>query len=735
MSWTDFGNGPGVYRSSEDAAETTVQLAAVPDILEELRIGVNERIAITDLTYVDPFEYDSQIVTITGATGGTFRLWIFASYTIDLDYDASSSELQGAVDLILGEGNTLVTGDAGGPYAIQFTGELDAREIGLFVVDGFGLEGEDLEIDVSIGPYADGSGLSYSQAKFAVAQLKSKVEGLATIGYCAIEWPPPESEAPGGEIAANGDMEVDSDWDTVGDPDVCEQSDEEQHGGSYSWKILANAAEQGIRQNLGGFKAGLVLTISFYHRALVESILNGDMEIDSDWHSWKASGDDPAQVQDDEFPHTGTYSRKVTVTPATTYGGIEQIFDIALTSRTVSVSFWHRTAAGTNVDLRCTISGRNEGEWYDNLWVSAPIHSSDAYASFLASGIAIAGEYDAFSIQIRTRYASVDGVFYIDNVSMVRARSVLARVTDYPDGGTILGEVAVTAAGAWAESSLTVYTSTDDQEVQLQIMSGESDCDAFFIDDVSVTAVDGVRPFVTDIHALLALTDYKSPTWFTFERLQDGQVYEQVRQVLDLVISAGRLLFSCYTRSLAEPGSAYGPDQGWSNWTDFMAAGQVWHLFPTFLVPWLTIGVPFDLRYQRDSMFDHNGWWGAVIAGTPGLLFPANLASTRINPDGIFVKIDSISLLNVKVWNEITYDIGGISCAIPVGEYPDATLDVGVGDFADTYASGDQIAVDVSITPGSEVNAVTPLVFADGQIRMNGIVLAVDDGSTWTKKP
>jgi len=55
MSWTDFGYGPGVYRSGSLQADT-IQLAAIPDILEDLRIGVNERIAITDLADVAAFE-------------------------------------------------------------------------------------------------------------------------------------------------------------------------------------------------------------------------------------------------------------------------------------------------------------------------------------------------------------------------------------------------------------------------------------------------------------------------------------------------------------------------------------------------------------------------------------------------------------------------------------------------------------------------------------------------------
>lgn len=54
MAWNDYGCGAGIYRSTGEAS--TVWLTSVPDILEELRVGVNERIAITDLAYIAAFE-------------------------------------------------------------------------------------------------------------------------------------------------------------------------------------------------------------------------------------------------------------------------------------------------------------------------------------------------------------------------------------------------------------------------------------------------------------------------------------------------------------------------------------------------------------------------------------------------------------------------------------------------------------------------------------------------------
>ena len=128
MSWEDFGNGPGVYRSSSEYY-TTVHLTAIPEILEELRVGVNERWLLHYPRRVAPFEYDSHILTITNATGGTYILGIDSNYTDPIAYDASAVTVESTLYQILDGITIAVTGENGGPYNIQFTNLVVHREI------------------------------------------------------------------------------------------------------------------------------------------------------------------------------------------------------------------------------------------------------------------------------------------------------------------------------------------------------------------------------------------------------------------------------------------------------------------------------------------------------------------------------------------------------------------------------------------------------------------------------
>jgi hypothetical protein len=52
---------------------------------------------------------------------------------------------------------------------------------------------------------------------------------------------------PGTELVTNGDMELDSAWDSYGTPTTCEQSSEQAHGGTYSWKVVADGSGDGVK--------------------------------------------------------------------------------------------------------------------------------------------------------------------------------------------------------------------------------------------------------------------------------------------------------------------------------------------------------------------------------------------------------------------------------------------------------------------------------------------------------
>jgi hypothetical protein len=73
-----------------------------------------------------------QSVTITGLpTGGTFVLTFGDVATTDLPYNATAAAVQAALQALpgIGAGNVTVTGSAGGPYTVTFTGALAGQNV------------------------------------------------------------------------------------------------------------------------------------------------------------------------------------------------------------------------------------------------------------------------------------------------------------------------------------------------------------------------------------------------------------------------------------------------------------------------------------------------------------------------------------------------------------------------------------------------------------------------------
>jgi len=50
----------------------------------------------------------------------------------------------------------------------------------------------------------------------------------------------------GSDLVINGGFELNSDWNNFGSPTTSEQSTEQSHTGTYSWKIIADATQEGI---------------------------------------------------------------------------------------------------------------------------------------------------------------------------------------------------------------------------------------------------------------------------------------------------------------------------------------------------------------------------------------------------------------------------------------------------------------------------------------------------------
>jgi hypothetical protein len=85
-----------------------------------------------------------ETVTITGApTGGTFTLTFSGQTTAAIAYNAAASAVQSALAALsnIGVGNVSVSGAAGGPYTVTFTGTMAGQAQALMTASGTGLTG------------------------------------------------------------------------------------------------------------------------------------------------------------------------------------------------------------------------------------------------------------------------------------------------------------------------------------------------------------------------------------------------------------------------------------------------------------------------------------------------------------------------------------------------------------------------------------------------------------------
>lgn len=87
---------------------------------------------------------DCQTVTISGSpTGGTFTLTFGGQTTSGIAYNAAASAVQSALVALssIGSGNATVTGSAGGPWLVDFTGTLGYAAQTLMTANSSGLTG------------------------------------------------------------------------------------------------------------------------------------------------------------------------------------------------------------------------------------------------------------------------------------------------------------------------------------------------------------------------------------------------------------------------------------------------------------------------------------------------------------------------------------------------------------------------------------------------------------------
>ena len=95
----------------------------------------------TTTTEGQPASGEVWTVTLTGATGGTFKLAYEDDWTGDIAYNASAATVETALEAVMGASNVSVSGSAGGPYTITATGDLATGDLWQLEDDGDNLTG------------------------------------------------------------------------------------------------------------------------------------------------------------------------------------------------------------------------------------------------------------------------------------------------------------------------------------------------------------------------------------------------------------------------------------------------------------------------------------------------------------------------------------------------------------------------------------------------------------------
>lgn len=109
--------------------------------------------ATIDWDTVDPVAGTNEVVTVTvDATGGTFTL-TFGGQTTSAIAEAATA---GAVELALealstiGNGNVNVSGSAGGPFTVEFVGDLANTNVGAITADATSLTGGASTVTIAV---------------------------------------------------------------------------------------------------------------------------------------------------------------------------------------------------------------------------------------------------------------------------------------------------------------------------------------------------------------------------------------------------------------------------------------------------------------------------------------------------------------------------------------------------------------------------------------------------------
>jgi len=122
-----------------------------------------------------------QTVTLTDVTAGTFKLGLAQSETEAIAFDAAAAAMQTALEAVVGEGNVAVSGNAGGPWTVDFAGSLRWQLVAAMTAVDVDLEGEGHAIAVTVNER--GHAIGWEVKKYVMLRANGANASVIMIGH------------------------------------------------------------------------------------------------------------------------------------------------------------------------------------------------------------------------------------------------------------------------------------------------------------------------------------------------------------------------------------------------------------------------------------------------------------------------------------------------------------------------------------------------------------------------
>jgi hypothetical protein len=124
-----------------------------------------------------------QTVTLTGVTAGTFKLSFGESETDAIAFDVAAAAVQAALEAVVGVGNVTVSGDAGGPWTVDFAGALRWQLIAAMTAIDVDLEGEGHAVAVTVNER--GHAVGWPVKKYVMLRANGANNNVIMVGHTA----------------------------------------------------------------------------------------------------------------------------------------------------------------------------------------------------------------------------------------------------------------------------------------------------------------------------------------------------------------------------------------------------------------------------------------------------------------------------------------------------------------------------------------------------------------------